>query len=41
MKDTQREAETEREGEAGDMQGARRGTPSWDPRVTPWTEGRR
>ena len=29
------------EGEAGSMQGARRGTRSRDPGVTPWAEGRR
>ena len=35
MRDTERErgAETQAEGEAGSMQGARRGTPSWDPDV--------
>ena len=33
--------ETQAEGEAGSMQGAPRGTRSWDPRVTPWAEGRR
>ena len=35
MKDTEREAETQAEGEAGSMQGAGRGTRSWDPRVMP------
>ena len=30
MRDTQREAETQVEGEAGSMQGARCGTRSWD-----------
>ena len=35
MRDTQREAETQAEGEADSMQGTRRGTRSWDPRVTP------
>ena len=40
MRDTQREAETQAEGEAGSMQGARRGTRSQDPGVTPWAEGR-
>ena len=39
MEDTQREAETQAEGEAGFMQGARRGTRSRDPRVTSWAEG--
>ena len=34
MKDTEREAETQAEGEAGSMQGARGGTPSQDPGVT-------
>ena len=34
MKDTEREAETQAEGEAG-------GTRSQDPGVTPWAEGRR
>ena len=28
------------EGEAGSMQGARCGTPSWDSRIKPWAEGR-
>ena len=32
-------AETQAEGEAGSMQGARRGTRSRVSRVTPWTEG--
>ena len=42
MRDTQREreAETQAEGEAGSMQGARCGTPSRDSRITPWAEGR-
>ena len=35
MKDTQREAETQIEGEAGSMQGARHGTRSWVSRITP------
>ena len=39
MRDTQREAQTQAEGEAGSMQGARRGTQSWDPRITPWAKG--
>ena len=39
MRDTQREAETQAEGEAGSMQGAQRRTRSRDPRVTPWAEG--
>ena len=40
MRDTQREAETQAEGEAGSTQGAQRGTPSWVFRITPWAEGR-
>ena len=41
MRDTQREkeAETRAEGEAGSMQGARRGTRSPDSRITPLAEG--
>ena len=39
MRDTQREAETQAEGEAGSMQGARWGTRSQVPRITPWAEG--
>ena len=35
-----REAETQAEGEAGPMQGARCGTWSWDSRITPWAKGR-
>ena len=40
--DTQRkrEAETQAEGEAGSMQGARHGTRSWVSRIRPWAEGR-
>ena len=34
MRDTQREAETQAEGEAGSLQGAQCGTPSQDPGVT-------
>ena len=41
MRDTEREAETQAEGEAGSLRGARRRTPSPDPRVTPWARGRR
>ena len=37
----EREAETQAEGEAGSMQGARRGTRSRVSRITPWAEGRR
>ena len=42
MRDMQkeREAETQAEGEAGSMQGARHGTRSWDSRIMPWAEGR-
>ena len=36
----EREAETQAEGEAGSMQGARRGTRSQDPRITTCTKGR-
>ena len=41
MGDTEREreAETQAEGGAGSLQGARRGTPSQDSRITPWAEG--
>ena len=35
----QREAETQAEGEAGSMQGARRGTRSRVSRITTWAEG--
>ena len=41
MKDTEREAETQAEGEAGSMQRAWCGTPSWDSRIAPWAKGRR
>ena len=37
--ETEREAETQAEGEAHSLQGARRGTPSWVSRITPWVEG--
>ena len=37
----EREAETEEEGEAGSMPGARRGTRSQDSRIAPWAKGRR
>ena len=37
--DSQREAETQAEGEAGSMQGTRCGTPSRVSRITPWVEG--
>ena len=39
MRNTQKEAETQVEGEAGSTQGARRGTQSWVSRITPWVEG--
>ena len=39
MRDIEREAETQAEGEAGSMQGPRRGTRSRDPGVTPWAKG--
>ena len=41
MRDThrEREAETQALGEAGSMQGARRGTRSQVSRITPWAEG--
>ena len=35
MRDTQREAETQGEGEAGSVQGAQCGTPSWIPGSRP------
>ena len=41
MRDTEREAEMQAEGEAGSMQGARHRTQSWGPRITPWAKGRR
>ena len=40
MRDTQIEAETQAEGEAGSPQGARCGIRSQDPEITPWAEGR-
>ena len=36
----ERETETQAEGEAGSMQGARPGTRSWDSRIMPWAKGR-
>ena len=39
MRVTEGEAETQAEGEAGSMQGARRETRSQVSRITPWTEG--
>ena len=35
MRDTEREAETQAEGEAGFLKGAGCGTQSWDPGITP------
>ena len=39
MRDTEREAETQAEGEAGSLQGARCRTQSQDPRITIWAKG--
>ena len=39
MRNKEREAETQAEGEAGSTQGARCGTRSWNPGITPWAEG--
>ena len=39
MRDTEREAETQAKGEAGSMEGARRGTRSPVSRIRPWAEG--
>ena len=39
MRDTEREAETQTEGEAGSMRGARHGTQFQVSRITPWAEG--
>ena len=39
MIDTERETETQAEGEAGSMQGARCGTRSQVSRITPWAKG--
>ena len=36
----EREAETQAEGEAGPMPGARPETGSWDSRTAPWAKGR-
>ena len=38
MRDTETEAQTQAEGEAGAMQGVRHGNQSWDSRKTPWAE---
>ena len=40
MSNTEREAETEEEGEAGSTQGAQHGTRFRVSRITPWAEGR-
>ena len=40
MRDTQREAETQAEGEAGSLWGAWCGSWSQDPRIATWAEGR-
>ena len=40
MRDTEREAETQAEGEAGSMQGAQYRTRSQDPRITTGAKGR-
>ena len=39
MTEREIEAETQAEGEAGSMKGARRGTQSQVSRITPWAEG--
>ena len=36
MRDTEKVVDSQGEGEAGSMQGARCRTRSWDSRVTPW-----
>ena len=41
MRDREREAETQAEGEAGSMQEAQRGTPYQVSRTKPWAKGRR
>ena len=41
MRDTQKEAETQAEGETGSLQGAWCGTRSHYPGITPWAKGRR
>ena len=40
MRDTEREAETQAEGEAGSMPGTRCRTRFWDSRTAPWAKGR-
>ena len=39
-REREREAETQAKGEAGSLQGARCGIPSWVSRIMPWAEGR-
>ena len=39
MRDREREAEKQAEGEVGSIQGARRGTQSRISRIMPWAEG--
>ena len=39
MRDTEKEAETQAEGEAGSLQGAQRRTQSQDPRIPTWAKG--
>ena len=39
FRESEREAETQAEGEAGSMKEARRGTPSRVSRITPWAAG--
>ena len=39
MRDADGEAETQAEGRAGSLRGARWGTRSWDPRDTAWAQG--
>ena len=41
MRHTEREAETQAEGEAGSLQGAQCGTRFWDPGIVPWAKGGR
>ena len=41
MRDTEREAETQTEGEAGSMQGARCGTQTQESGIMLWAKGRR
>ena len=39
MRDTEREAEAQAEGEAGSTQVSQRGTRFWVSRIMPWAEG--